>query len=138
MNTHQLKNKQMKQIISILAIAILFCTTSCVQETHLKTMTFKVDMNGIKNAENVGIRGNFTNPSWKQMIPMTDDNNDGIYEVTLSEKTAVNAIRFKFVNQNDQYEMKDQPNRKLAFEYKPQTITYEATFNIADGNVIVH
>lgn len=126
----------MKHILSILAITVLFCTTSCVQETHVKTITFKIDMNGVENLENVGLKGNFTNPSWKQLIPMTDDNNDGIYEATLSQKTAVNAIRFKFVNQGA-YELKDQPNRKLEFEYKPQTITYEATFDVADGNIII-
>ncbi|MEM6719608.1 MAG: hypothetical protein AAF611_09850 [Bacteroidota bacterium] len=126
----------MKQILNILAIALLFCTTSCVQETHLKTVTVKLDMNGVSNIENVGVRGNFTNPSWKQMIPLTDENNDGIYEATLSQKTAVNAIRFKFVNQGA-YELKDQPNRKLEFEYKPETIVYEAVFDNPEATVTV-
>ncbi|AXG71106.1 hypothetical protein KORDIASMS9_03361 [Kordia sp. SMS9] len=125
----------MKHLFSILTLLLLISITSCVQETHLKTITFKVRMNGVENPKNVGIKGNFTNPSWKQLIPMTDDNNDGIYEVTLSEKTAANGIQFKFVNQNDQYEMKNQPNRTLKFKYQPQTLTYIATFNIAESTV---
>jgi hypothetical protein len=127
----------MKQILSTFALILLYCTTSCVQETHLKSITFKVDMNQVESVGNVGIRGNFTNPSWEQMVPLTDADNDGIYEATISQKTAVNSIRFKFVNQNDQYEMKDQPNRKLEFEYKPQTITYEATFDIPKGAITI-
>ena len=126
----------MKQILSTLALILLFCTTSCVQETHLKSITFKVDMNQVENVGNVGIRGNFTNPSWEQLIPLTDDNNDGIYEATLSQKTAVNAIRFKFVNQGV-YELKDQPNRKLEFEYKPETILYEAIFDKSEATITI-
>jgi len=126
----------MKHIISILAIAILICTTSCVQETHLKTVTVKLDMNGVSTVENVGVKGNFTNPSWQQVIPLTDDDNDGIYEATLSQKTAVNAIQFKFINQGA-YELKEQPNRKLEFEYKPETILYEAVFDNPKATITV-
>lgn len=121
----------MKNIIILFGILMTF--SSCVQETHQKVITFKIDMNAVENVANVGLKGNFTNPSWKQFIPMTDDNNDGVYEVTLTDTTAVNNIRFKFVNQNDQFELKNQPNRILNFEYKPETLTYEATFNVAEG-----
>ncbi len=133
---NQLKNKQMKHIFSILAIAVLLCTASCVQQTHLKTVTVKLDMNGVAITENVGVKGNFTDPSWKQVIPLTDNDNDGIFEATLSQKTAVNGIQFKFVNQGN-YELKEQPNRTLKFEYKPETITYEATFDVPKATVTV-
>ncbi|MEM6687186.1 MAG: hypothetical protein AAF617_15500 [Bacteroidota bacterium] len=126
----------MKHIFSILAIAVLFCTTSCVQETHLKTVTVKLDMNGVSTVENVGVKGNFTNPSWQQLIPLTDEDNDGIYEITLSQKTAANGILFKFVNQGA-YELKEQPNRKLTFEYKPETILYEAVFDNPEAKITV-
>jgi len=126
----------MRQIISLLGITLLLFMNSCVQETHLKTVTVKLDMNGVSTIENVGVKGNFTNPSWKQLIPLTDENNDGIYEATLSQKTTVNQIQFKFVNQGE-YELKNQPNRTLAFEYKPETITYKAIFNVPEANVTV-
>lgn len=122
-------------ILATIILAISF--QSCVQETHVKTVTFKVDMNGVSTIENVGIKGNFTDPSWKQLIPLTDENNDGIYEGTFSKKTAASSVRFKFVNQN-QYELKDQPNRTLKFEYKPETLTYEATFDVADGTTTIN
>ena len=116
----------MKKIIYILLFVI---TQSCVQQTHEKVITFQVDMSAIETIKNVGVRGNFTNPSWEQTIPLTDDNNDGIYEATFQKKTAVFAIEFKFVHQ-DTYELKDQPNRSIQFEYKPETITYSAVFDV--------
>ncbi len=124
--------------LGILATIILgISLQSCVQETHLKTVTFKVNMNGVSTTENVGIKGNFTNPSWKVLIPLTDENNDGIYEGTFSKKTATSSIQFKFVNENE-YELKDQPNRTLQFEFKPQTLVYEATFDVADETKVVN
>lgn len=125
----------MKQLKIIVATLVLFSIASCVQETHEKSITFKVDMNAIDNAQNVGMKGNFTNPSWQKMIPLTDENNDGIYEVTIHRKTASNAIQFKFVNQNEHYELKDQPNRSLKLEYKPQTITYETIFDVKEATI---
>jgi 1,4-alpha-glucan branching enzyme len=125
----------MKQLKIIVATLVLFSIASCVQETHEKNITFKVDMNAVDNAQNVGMKGDFTNPSWQKMIPLTDENNDGIYEVTIRQKTASNAIQFKFVNQNEHYELRDQPNRSLKLEYKPETITYETTFGVKEATI---
>jgi hypothetical protein len=119
----------MKKYISTLALVLALFLASCVQEEHQKTVTVYLDMNGIENVGNVGIRGNFTDPSWQQLVPLTDEDRDGIYTTTLSQKTAVYGIEFKFVNQESEYELKDQPNRELIFEYKPETIEYIAKFN---------
>ncbi|MCA0153913.1 hypothetical protein [Winogradskyella vincentii] len=119
----------MKNIKPIIIIAFGLILTSCVQEVHLKTITFKVDMSSIEAPEYVGVRGNFTDNSWNETILLKDQNNDGIYEGTLSKETAVNQIQFKFVNNNDEYELKDSNNRKISFEYKPETILYQAVFN---------
>lgn len=116
--------------------ALLLCLSitsqSCVQETHTKTVTFKIDMRGVENPENVGIRGNFTDNPWNDTAPLTDDNNDGIYEGTFSQKTAVNGIQFKFVN-NGEFELEGQDNRSIQFEYQPETIIYEGIFNNPEG-----
>ncbi|PTX61605.1 hypothetical protein C8N46_104248 [Kordia periserrulae] len=125
----------MKQFTIIFVTLVLFTTVSCVQETHQKNITFKVDMNAVENVQNVGIKGNFTNPSWQKMIPLTDENNDGIYEVTIRRKTASNTVEFKFVNQNEQYELRNQPNRSLQLEYKPETISYETAFDVQEATI---
>jgi len=117
----------MKKYIHIILFALFLA--SCVQEEHEKKVTVYLDMNGVENVGNVGIRGNFTSPRWNQLVPLTDEDGDGIYTATLTQKTAVYGIEFKFVNQGSEYELKDQPNRELVFEYKPETIEYIATFN---------
>lgn len=110
----------------LLFVAIL---SSCVQEEHEKQVTLSVDMNGTENVESVGIRGDFLPNKWRETVPMSDNNNDGIYEITFSEKTAVYGIEFKFVKNNDEFELQNQNNRELVFEYKPETIQYIAKFN---------
>ena len=119
----------MKYLQRILLTGFLILTLSCVQETHTKTITFKVDMNAIENPKDVGIKGDFTSNPWNETAPLTDDNNDGIYEATFSQKTATNQIQFKFVNEDSIYKLQDLDNRILEFKYKPKTIIYEGVFN---------
>jgi len=88
----------MKTLFKLIMLGLLL--SSCVQETHLKTVTFKVDMSAIENASQVGVRGQFTDNPWTETFALTDENNDGIYEGTFSEKTAVNQVQFKFVHRN--------------------------------------
>ena len=116
-------------IICLLLISLV----SCVQEEHLKTVTFTVDMRGVASVSEVGMKGEFTNPSWKVIVPLTDQNNDGIYETTLSQTTAVSNVEFKFVH-NGVYELQGQKNRTLRFEYKPETRTYTAVWNTPKEN----
>lgn len=117
----------MKKCIATLMTVLLL--TSCVQETHTKKVTFYVDMNGVENYKSIGIRGNFLPNRWRETIPMTDEDNDGIYEISFTEKTAVYGIEFKFVKNGNQFELPDQKNREIVFEYKPETIEYRTTFN---------
>lgn len=127
----------MKYLKGIL-ICLFIIAQSCVQETHTKTVIFKVDMTVVENVSNVGVRGNFTSNPWNETASLTDENGDGIYEGTFSQKTAINQIQFKFVKNDLVYELKDSDNRTIEFEYKPETIIYEAVFNNPNGkqNVI--
>jgi hypothetical protein len=67
-----------------------------------KTVTFKVDMSGeLKNVEepgSIGIRGSVPPLSWNKTYPMTDKNNDGIYEATITFQSRKNipALEYKF------------------------------------------
>ena len=121
---------------SSIILGLFLIMASCVQEEHLKTVPFKVNMSQLENVNNVGIRGQFTSPPWEVTVPMKDENNDGIYEVTLSEMTAQSSVDFKFVNQNDQFELECKPNRSLNFEYRPETLEYSALYNNETGNQI--
>lgn len=101
---------------------------SCVQASHSKHISVKVDLSEVPNANDVGIRGAYP-LSWNETTYLEDENNDGIYEGEFTIYTAVNAIEFKFVNQHNQFELTDTGNRRLTFTYQPETIIYEATFN---------
>jgi 1,4-alpha-glucan branching enzyme len=90
-------------------------------------------MRSTENPAQVGIRGNFTDNSWNETLLMTDQDRDGIYELTIERTTAANDIEFKFVNQYDEFELQGQDNRSIEFEYKPETIVYEAVFNKPNG-----
>lgn len=127
--------KHIKHILLGITLISAFQLTSCVQETHLKTITFKVDMRSERTIDNVGVRGNFTDNAWNETLLLEDKDQDSIYEITLSKKTAINQIQFKFVNQGE-YELKGQDNRIIVFEYEPETISYEAVFNTKDSTII--
>lgn len=103
--------------------------TGCVQETHTKTIKFKLDMRQVKSSADVGVRGTTKPLSWGKTFYLTDTDNDSIYEGIIELNSANFGIEFKFVNQNDQFELQDQNNRTIKFEYKPETMLYEAVFN---------
>lgn len=125
----------MKKIITILAIGFVILS-SCVQKEYEKKVTFIVDTNGITDVESLGIRGDFLPNKWRKSYPLTDENKDGVYEVTFTEKTAVSGINFKFVKNGFDYELKDNENREIIFEYKPETIIYDTKFNNPASEII--
>lgn len=110
--------------------------TSCVQQSQPKHITVKVDMNGVENTTKVGIRG--SNPlSWNNTTFLSDENNDGIYIGVFEIYSANRNVEFKFVNNEDEFELQDQNNRVLTFEYKPETIIYNAAFdNLNDVEIV--
>lgn len=118
----------MKFITYIGILTILTSLASCVQKTQQKNITVMVDMNGIENISQVGIRGTYP-LSWNETTYLSDDNGDGIYENTFEIFTASQSIEFKFVNNNDSFELQNQNNRSLTFKYKPEVIVYKATYN---------
>ena len=124
----------MKYFKYLIMITICGCLMNCVQDTHKKTITVVVDMTKETHHSKVGIRGNYP-LSWEETTYLSDDNNDGIYEGEFEFYTASNAIQFKFVNHNDQFELNGQDNRVLEFEYQPEIIRYEVVFNNQDVKI---
>ncbi|MBO3116449.1 hypothetical protein J4050_06805 [Winogradskyella sp. DF17] len=109
--------------------------SSCVQKTPQKTITVILDMTTLENPRQVGIRGEYP-LSWEETTYLEDTNGDKIYEGEFTIYTANNGIEFKFVNNNNQFELTDQPNRSLSFEYKPETIIYKAKFDTKEYTTI--
>lgn len=123
----------MKTIQSLFIYIIFIIITSCVQDTHLKTIYFKVDMSKVDKISNPSVKGQFTSLAWQEAINLTDINGDGIYEAKIEVQAAQLGMQFKFVNANT-YELEGQNNRFIQFEYKPQTLIYECVFNDPNGN----
>ena len=123
----------MKKIILLVSSCVLLLMNACVQKEHAKTVTFQVDMTQEPAVKQVGLKGQFTIPSWEVTIPMTDEDGDGVYEVTLTEMTAQSSTRFKFVKGEEEMELACKPNRSLEFTYQPETIRYTAIFNVENG-----
>lgn len=117
--------------IGILVLTLI-TMQSCVQKEYEKTITFVVDTKGVENVESIGIRGDFLPKRWNESVPLSDENNDGIYQITFTEKTAVYGIEFKFVKNGYDYELKEQENREIIFKYQPENIIYKTTFNNAN------
>ncbi|MFK8059533.1 MAG: hypothetical protein AB8B78_05515 [Polaribacter sp.] len=119
----------MKNYLKITIIILLISFSSCVQKEHQKKVTFYVDTNGIEDVKSIGIRGDFLPNKWRKTVLLTDENNDGIYEITFSEKTAAYGIEFKFVKNENEFELKGKDNREIVFKYEPETIVYTTKFN---------
>ncbi len=124
----------MKTYTLLLFIA-LFLAYSCVQDKHSKTIHFKINMKQIHNISNVGLRGDTAPLSWNETLLLTDEDGDSIYDGEIQLNSASYDIEFKFVNQDTIFELQDQPNRSIRFEYKPEKIIYEATFNNPNSEI---
>lgn len=115
---------------------LLACiAASCVQKTHLKTVNIKVIVAADENAESIGIRGEFTNPPWKETVALNDEDEDGVYEGSFSMSTGQYGVEFKFVKDGDVYELENHKNRLIKFEYKPETISYSCTFDKEEAKI---
>jgi hypothetical protein len=125
----------MKLFKQLILIFLIYSLTGCVQDAHPKIITVKVDMTGVETASKVGIRGE--DPlSWDETTYLNDADGDGIYEDTFEVYTANQNVEFKFVTSDNQFELQDQNNRSLTFEYKPETIIYKAVFDNLDKTTI--
>ena len=102
---------------------------SCVQETHVKKVSFEVNMKDAQNFETVGVRGDIKPLSWQETTPLLDDNNDSIYTTTLEFDTASNQLNFKFVINGQVFELDGSDNRVLPFEYKVEELIYSTSFD---------
>lgn len=118
----------MKNFILIAFTLLVLFATSCVQETHLRTVVFNLDVYGIKNIKKVGIRGWDAPLSWDNDYPLKEIVKDSLYQVTITGATGRLCCEVKF-SINDTLEMDGKDNRKIYFKDK-DTIRYSTKFNV--------
>ncbi len=88
-----------------------------------QTVTFKVDMTAVNNPQNVGVRGSEAPLSWEKTFLLTDADQDGIYEGTVTfEKTKSEKVQFKYIHGEEDWELQGGNNRKLDLNQLPETL----------------
>lgn len=117
----------MKQNKLIIILLITFSIINCVQKSYKRTVVFQLDVKGIKNIKTVGLRGN--NPlNWNTDYEMILGK-DSLYYATLSGETGYLFTEVKFTI-NGEFELIDQPNRRIYFDTKKDTTFYKAIFDV--------
>ncbi len=112
----------------LIALLITTCSLACVQKAFLKTVIITLTVHNKKNIKTVGIRGNGNPLSWEKDYEMKEVIKDSIYSATVITMTAYKFGKIKFVVDGD-WELKEQPNRKVIFNEKADTTYFNATFN---------
>lgn len=115
-----------KLILSVL-LGMLIALSACVQKTHRKTVVFTLHTEGQKDIKTVGLRGEGSPLSWRQDTLMKEIVKDSLYQLTISATTGYKFVEVKFTI-NGEYELKEQPNRRVEFA-EGDTTRYEAVFD---------
>ena len=118
----------MKNITLIFATIILLITTSCVQKTYKKTVTFNLNVSGVKNVYKVGIRGENKPLDWNYETEMKAIKKDSLYQITMVFETGYKFVEAKFTV-NDEFELKEKDSRRIYFDNGDKTV-YNAVFDV--------
>ncbi|MFZ4545470.1 MAG: hypothetical protein ACOYOA_15560 [Saprospiraceae bacterium] len=114
-------------IRNLTVIGLLILPISCVQKAYYKTIVFELDTSAIPNIKSVGIRGNDKPFNWDSSLDMAPVVKDSIYKATATFLTGYRFTEVKFTI-NDEFELKDQENRRIYFSDKDTTF-FKAIFN---------
>lgn len=118
-------------------ISLFFCLClvgllpACVQKTYQKTVVYTLNIQGVKTAKMVGVRGNDKPLNWESSLNMTPIGPDSsTYRAVVTYQTGYKFTEVKFVA-DDVFELADQPNRRVVFS-DTDTTFYTVTFNNAN------
>ena len=117
----------MKQYNAFILGFLLLLFSSCVQKSYKRTVVFTLDVSQMKDIKSVGIRGNDKPLNWDSDFEMTPIKKDSLYQVVITGETGYLFTEVKFTVNHD-FELTDQPNRRVVFSQKDTTF-YKAIFN---------
>ena len=115
---------------SLIILFLIFALTNCVQKSSKKTIIVKLNVEGLKNIQNVGIRGSEKPLSWDYDMELKPIKKDTLYEATFSLITGYKFTEAKFTV-DGQFELNEKANRKIMFSDNDTTV-YEAKFNVEE------
>ncbi|MBC6698771.1 hypothetical protein [Hymenobacter sp. BT190] len=113
-------------LLGWLALASLL--PGCVQPAHDKTVVYELDVRGLPNVRQVGLRGRDKPLSWDQdlqLMPVGPDSS--LYRATVTTHTGFLITEVKFTV-NGEFELKEAENRRIVFGPGDTTV-YRARFN---------
>jgi len=117
----------MKYMLFPFAFLLVYITDGCVQKAYNKTAIISLTISNIKDIKSVGIRGNGKPLSWESDFEMKPVVKDSLYTATVTTITGYKFAEIKFTV-NGEFELKEQPNRKVMFSDKDTTY-YHFVFN---------
>lgn len=117
----------MKKYSIILISLLLLLLASCVQKSYTKTVLVTLKVSNMKDIKSVGIRGQGKPLSWDNDYEMKPVVKDSLYTATITTVTGYKFAEIKFTVNGD-FELKEQPNRRVVFSDKDTTY-YNAIFN---------
>lgn len=124
----------MKNITKYTSILLLLCFFACVQETYKRNISIELDMRGVLDIKQVGIRGEYPPLSWNKDIALTDSDGDSIYTGTFVLDIPYDSFQYKFVVNGTTFELTNENNRVMIFEGK-ENLTCKAKFNKAGADI---
>ncbi|MFD1470152.1 DoxX family protein [Hymenobacter caeli] len=102
---------------------------SCVQKATDKTVVYLLDVRGLPNVRQVGLRGRDKPLSWDHDLALIPTSKDSIYRAVVTTHTGYKVTEIKFTVNGD-YELKEKDNRRIVFGPGDTTV-YRARFNAA-------
>lgn len=118
----------MKSVIvfTLFVISLLMC--SCVQKTHKRIVVVTLDVSKVDNIKSVGIRGNGQPLTWETDYPMQEIVKDSLYKAIITTETGYLFAEGKCTVNGD-FELQDQPNRRINFDTKNDTTFVDLVFD---------
>ena len=110
----------MKNILFPFAVVLLYITNGCVQKSYTKTAVVTLSVTNRKDIKTVGVRGNGKPLSWDNDFEMTTVIKDSLYTAVITTVTGYKFAEIKFTV-NGEFELKEQPNRRVVFSDKDTT-----------------
>ena len=122
----------MKRCNSLVLLALAgLLLPGCVQKSADKTVVYLLDVRGLPNVRQVGLRGRDKPLSWDQDLPLTPTGPDSsLYRAVVTTRTGYLVTEVKFTV-NGEFELKEADNRRIEFSPSSDTTVYRARFSVA-------
>ena len=118
----------MKNNIVLTVFVISLLMSSCVQKTYKRTVVVTLDVSKVDNIQSVGIRGNGNPLNWENDYPMQEIVKDSLYKAIITTETGYLFAEGK-CTVNGNFELQDQPNRRIEFDTKKDTTFVHFVFD---------